>query len=314
MAEIIRLHYPILKNKKPVRQVVAMGFFDGVHRGHQAVIERAKSEADKLGVPLAILTYDPYPAVVFKTLERPLRYLTPLAQKKALLTKLGVDTIYVMQFTSELSKVEPQQFVDDVLMCLNPVAIVGGFDHVYGGNSLTADMAHLPFYAQHRFDVIVVPKFDDNHKKIGSSAIRRALDIGDMNQVNQQLGRVHQTTGLVVHGEARGRKLGFPTINIKTPELEWLPGIGIYAVKVKIGDDWYEGMASIGHNITFGDERPVTVEINILDFKREIYGENVTVAWYDYLRGEVKFSTVADLIVQLNNDEYQTRQYFDGTH
>lgn len=294
-----------------MRQVVAMGFFDGVHLGHQEVIKRAKSEADKLGVPLAILTYDPYPAVVFKPLDQPLRYLTPLSQKKVLLSKLGVNTIYVMQFTSELSKVAPQQFVDDVLMCLNPVIIVGGFDHVYGGNASIADMAHLPLYAKQRFDVITVPELDDNHEKIGSSAIRHALDTGDMDRVNQQLGRVYQTTGLIVHGEARGRKLGFPTINIKTPELEWLPGIGIYAVKVKVVDDWYEGMASIGRNITFGDARPITVEINILDFKREIYGERVTISWYSYLRGEEKFSTVANLIVQLNKDECQTRQYFD---
>ncbi|MEX0380898.1 riboflavin biosynthesis protein RibF [Leuconostoc sp. MS02] len=314
MTDIIKLHYPILKKIQPAptQQVVAMGFFDGVHLGHQKVIKQAKYEADKLGVPLAVLTYDPHPIVVFKTLVNPLRYLTPTDQKAALLADLGVNTIYVMQFTSQLAKLQPQEFVDQVIMRLNPITVVGGFDHIYGGNVTTADMIHLPQYAKNRFDVVSVPELDDNNQKIGSSLIRKALEIGDMDIVNRQLGRVHQTTGLVMHGEARGRELGFPTVNIKTPELEWLPTIGIYAVKIMVGDYWYLGMASIGRNVTFGDARPITVEINILDFSQEIYGENVTINWHNYLRGEVKFKTVTALISQLKKDEIATRQYFDA--
>lgn len=311
MIKTTTLHYPIQNFKQPVRQVVAMGFFDGVHLGHQAVIKRAKAEADALGVPLAVLTYDPHPSVAFKALTEPLKYLTVVKQKAQLLETLGVSEMYKMQFTSQLAGLSPQVFVDEVLMQLNPVAVVAGFDHLYGSDKNQANMANLAIYAKARFDVIIVPEFDDLGLKIGSSKIRSALCVGDMQTVNRQLGRIYHTTGIVVHGEARGRELGFPTANVLTPELEWLPGIGIYAVKISIAGQWYIGMASIGRNVTFGDNRPITVEINILDFNQAIYGEDVTVAWHHHLRGEVKFNQVDDLIAQLEKDKVATRTYFE---
>ncbi|MCT3057318.1 riboflavin biosynthesis protein RibF [Leuconostoc citreum] len=311
MIKTTTLHYPIQNFKQPVRQVVAMGFFDGVHLGHQAVIKRAKAEADALGVPLAVLTYDPHPSVAFKALTEPLKYLTVVKQKAQLLETLGVSEMYKMQFTSQLAGLSPQVFVDEVLMQLNPVAVVAGFDHLYGSDKNQANMANLAIYAKARFDVIIVPEFDDLGLKIGSSKIRSALCVGDMQTVNRQLGRIYHTTGIVVHGEARGRELGFPTANVLTPELEWLPGIGIYAVKISIAGQWHIGMASIGRNVTFGDNRPITVEINILDFNQAIYGEDVTVAWHHHLRGEVKFNQVDDLIAQLEKDKVATRTYFE---
>lgn len=311
MIKTTTLHYPIQNFKQPVRQVVAMGFFDGVHLGHQAVIKRAKAEADALGVPLAVLTYDPHPSVAFKALTEPLKYLTVVKQKAQLLETLGVSEMYKMQFTSQLAGLSPQVFVDEVLMQLNPVAVVAGFDHLYGSDKNQANMANLAIYAKARFDVIIVPEFDDLGLKIGSSKIRSALCVGDMQTVNRQLGRIYHTTGIVVHGEARGRKLGFPTANVLTPELEWLPGIGIYAVKISIAGQWHIGMASIGRNVTFGDNRPITVEINILDFNQAIYGEDVIVAWHHHLRGEVKFNQVDDLITQLEKDKVATRTYFE---
>lgn len=311
MIKTTTLHYPIQNFKQPVRQVVAMGFFDGVHLGHQAVIKRAKAEADALGVKLAVLTYDPHPSVAFKALTEPLKYLTVVKQKAQLLETLGVSEMYKMQFTSQLAGLSPQVFVDEVLMQLNPVAVVAGFDHLYGSDKNQANMANLAIYAKARFDVIIVPEFDDLGLKIGSSKIRSALCVGDMQTVNRQLGRIYHTTGIVVHGEARGRELGFPTANVLTPELEWLPGIGIYAVKISIAGQWHIGMASIGRNVTFGDNRPITVEINILDFNQAIYGEDVTVAWHHHLRGEVKFNQVDDLIAQLEKDKVATRTYFE---
>lgn len=311
MIKTTTLHYPIQNFKQPVRQVVAMGFFDGVHLGHQAVIKRAKAEADALGVPLAVLTYDPHPSVAFKALTEPLKYLTVVKQKAQLLETLGVSEMYKMQFTSQLAGLSPQVFVDEVLMQLNPVAVVAGFDHLYGSDKNQANMANLAIYAKARFDVIIVPEFDDLGLKIGSSKIRSALCVGDMQTVNRQLGRIYHTTGIVVHGEARGRELGFPTANVLTPELEWLPGIGIYAVKISIAGQWHIGMASIGRNVTFGDNRPITVEINILDFNQAIYGEDVIVAWHHHLRGEVKFNQVDDLIAQLEKDKVATRTYFE---
>ncbi|MDV8951351.1 riboflavin biosynthesis protein RibF [Leuconostoc falkenbergense] len=312
MTDIIKLHYPIQNDFEPTQQVVAMGFFDGVHQGHQSVIRRAKLEAEKRHVPLAVLTYDPHPIVAFKMLTQPLRYLTPLDQKIELMSDLGVDRVYVMRFTSVLAHLTAQQFVDEVLMHLNPVAVVAGFDHLYGPAHTNSDMTHLQGYADKRFEAITVPKFSLDDQKIGSSRIRKSLDDGDVDEAARQLARIHTTTGMIVHGEARGRELGFPTANIQTPEQEWLPGIGIYAVKIKIAGQWYIGMASIGRNVTFGENRPVTVEINILNFHNEVYGEAVKVAWYHRLRGEIKFNNAEELIEQLVKDQTATQQYFEA--
>lgn len=310
MTELINLHYPIKQNIEPMPQVVAMGFFDGIHLGHQAVLQQAKSEADALGIPSAILTYAPHPAVVFQKFDQPMQYLTPLSEKLRLLQEIGIDYMYVMNFTSQLARVKPQAFVDDVLMRLNPVTVVAGFDHLYGPKNSQADMQHLSSYAQNRFNTIVVNKVDHDTEKVGSRQIRHLLNNGHVDEANQQLGRIYETAGLVVHGEARGRELGFPTANIETTIQQLVPGIGIYAVEILVAGYWRYGMASIGRNVTFGAKRPITIEINILDFNEEIYGEFVRVRWHHYLRGEVKFDNVETLIQQLQQDEIVTRTYF----
>ena len=305
----IDLRYPLAITEQP-QQVLVMGFFDGVHRGHQQVLKTAKKIADERGLELAVLTYDPHPAVVFEKFDAPLTYLTTVDKKVALLTQYGAQRVYVMNFTSQLAALPPQVFVDDVLMALNPVVVVAGFDHTYGAEKTVSDMATLPQYAKKRFDVVAVPAFPLDGPKVASRDLRAALAVGDVDLVNADLGRIYETTGLVVHGEARGRELGFPTANIQTPMLERLPGIGIYAVEIQVGGIWYQAMASIGRNVTFGDGRPVTVEINILNFNQAIYGEHVVVRWCHYLRGEVKFTGAPALIEQLKQDQQATEAWF----
>lgn len=314
MTELTKLHYPLNNNLKVAEpQVLVMGYFDGVHLGHQVVIKRAKEEADRLGLPLAVLTYTPYPGLVFQKLPLPWHDLTPLDEKVALLSKLGVARVYCLNLTSMLSELEPQSFVDEVLMPLSPRVVVAGYDHLYGAREKQADMAHLPNYARNRFDVVTVAKTalaGQNHK-IASRDIRAALADGDLDFVKASLGRHHETSGVVVHGDARGRTLGFPTINIWTPEQESLPAIGVYVVSVAILGQQVMGMASIGRNVTFGKDRPVTVEINLLDFDQAVYGEPVRVKWLQRLRGEVAFESAEALIEQLERDRQDTRNYFE---
>ncbi|CAH1850289.1 riboflavin biosynthesis protein RibF [Convivina intestini] len=307
LAQVTHLHFP-LKNFKPLAQktVIAMGFFDGVHRGHQAVIQTAAKLAQERHLPLVVLTYNPYPEAVFKKMALPLRYLTPLPQKTALLSQLGVEQVYCLQLTSHLAVQSPQNFVDQVLMQLNPAIVVAGFDHLYGLASQHADMQHLAIYSRNRFEVAVVPALNDVGK-VSSSRIRQALLAGRVADAAADLGRYHQTSGLVVHGDARGRTLGYPTVNIATPEAEWLPTIGVYAVKIQINERWYQGMASIGRNITFEAERPITVEINIFDFNDQVYGELVQIQWIAYLRGEEKFASADELVEQLHRDKAQAQ-------
>lgn len=307
--QVIKIRHPLKKELIPAGQVVlAMGFFDGVHRGHQAVILRAKKLAQTKGLPLAVLTYDHAPGIVYRQYKGGFKYLSPVDRKLDLLRQLGVDIVYLTSFTSAFANLDPQVFVNQYLIGFHAETVVAGFDHTYGPAEI-ASMAQLPKYARGRFAVVTVPKLTEEGSdvKIGSREIRNFIDRGDVASANHALGYAYQTSGLVVHGLARGRTLGFPTINVEHPVVERIPAIGVYAVTVKIGDIWYGGMASVGHNITFGDANQLTVEIYLFDFHQMVYGEEVKVRWYKYLRGEVKFAGADELVAQMQKDEQQSR-------
>lgn len=290
--------------------VLALGFFDGVHRGHQRVIATARKVAQQRGVKLAVMTFDQHPSVVFDHADPAhVRYLTTVAQKTALMAEMGVDVLYVMDFNAKVGALPPQRFVDQLLVGLHAQAVVAGFDYTYGPADV-ANMQWLPEYARGRFEVIEVPKATLDDQKISSTRIRKALDAGDIDEANLLLGYQYETSGQVVHGEARGRTLGFPTANVAHSSNTRVPGIGIYATMVQVGQQWIAGMASVGRNVTFGDDRPITVEINLLDFHGDLYGQNVTVRWGHRMRGEIKFDGADGLIAQLNKDEQGTRDYY----
>ena len=306
----IRLSYPLSINKVKAGPVVlAMGFFDGVHRGHQKVIRTAKELANERHQPLAVLTYDKLPAIVFKMMEQPVRYLTPLKTKLSLFQKLGVDIAYVMNFTSDVAELAPQEFVDQVLTTLNPSMVVAGFDHTYGPADI-ANMALLPTYVNGRLDVYTVNKLSEGaaDEKVSSTNIRKLVDEGQIGQANQLLGYEYITTGTIVHGFARGRTIGFPTANVQWYENERIPAVGVYAVRMKVQGRWVDGMASVGFNETFGQNKRMTIEINLFNFNHHIYGEHVTVQWVQRLRDEVKFNSVQELINQLKKDQTTSEQ------
>jgi riboflavin kinase/FMN adenylyltransferase len=306
----IRLSYPLSINEVKAGPVVlAMGFFDGVHRGHQKVIRTAKELANERHQPLAVLTYDKLPAIVFKMMEQPVRYLTPLKTKLSLFQKLGVDIAYVMNFTSDVAELAPQEFVDQVLTTLNPSMVVAGFDHTYGPADI-ANMALLPTYVNGRLDVYTVNKLSEGaaDEKVSSTNIRKLVDEGQIGQANQLLGYEYITTGTIVHGFARGRTIGFPTANVQWYENERIPAVGVYAVRMKVQGRWVDGMASVGFNETFGQNKRMTIEINLFNFNHHIYGEHVTVQWVQRLRDEVKFNSVQELINQLKKDQTTSEQ------
>ena len=310
--ETIYLQHPYNKEDIPTDSIVlALGYFDGVHLGHQAVIKRAREEAERRNCKLAVMSFNQHPSIVFQKLDaESMRYLSILERKKELMAALGVDYFYVVEFTYDFGTLRPQEFVDQYLVGLNAEAIVAGFDYTYGPKTI-ADMSRLPKYAKQRFDVIEVSQQSaENREKISSTSIRQALDDGDLHKANQMLGYIYQFDGRVMHGDARGRELGYPTANIKLGRYIRLPKVGVYVVSIKVKDEWHQGMASIGYNITFEENRQKTVEVNIFDFDKMIYGEKVTVRWHHYLRDEVKFSGIEPLIEQLDQDEMDARAYF----
>lgn len=309
--QIIPLRHPFQPDQIPDGDVVmVLGFFDGVHKGHQKVIETAIKTAQARGLKVALMTFNQHPSIVFqKVSPEKMNYLNTLEQKERLLAALGVDILYIVEFTSAFAELSPQTFVDQYIVGLHAKVAVSGFDYTYGPKDI-ADVAHLPQYANQRFDVITVGKETMRGEKISSTRVRRLMAEGNMAEVTELLGYVYETDGIVVHGDARGRLLGFPTANVSVKNTASLPKIGVYAVKIKIGDHWHIGMGSIGHNDTFGEGRELTVEVYILDFHQDIYGEHVQVQWVHYLRDQVKFNGVEALIAQLKQDERDTAAYF----
>lgn len=309
--EIIKIHHPYRKEQIPNEPVVlALGFFDGVHRGHRTVISKAREMAEKKQVKLALMTFNQHPSIVFKKVDpEKITYLSTIKRKEEFMSDLGVDYLYEVDFTSAFASLRPQDFVEQYIVGLNAVTVVAGFDYSYGKKEV-ASMEHLPEYAQNRFDVVEVGKVTEEKEKISSTRIRKALKDGNIAEANHLLGYVYQTPGIVIHGDARGRTLGYPTANIDVPHGIALPKVGVYAVRLKVNDTWYDGMASIGYNITFEANRNLSVEVNIFDFNSSIYGEKVAVEWHEYIREEKKFPSVETLIQQLDKDEDDIRRYF----
>lgn len=307
--ETIYLHEPNTIQVEQEPKVIALGFFDGVHLGHQAVIRSAKSIADEAGIKTAVLTFDPHPSVVLSKKRNKAKYLTPIEEKARKVEAMGVDYFYIVRFTTKFSELEPKDFVQKYLLPLGAVHIVAGFDYTYGRLG-AGKMADMETYAENKLQVTIVDKQEADHQKISSTAIRQAIEEGSMEEANKLLGEPYTTKGTVIHGDKRGRTIGFPTANILVEEDYLIPKLGVYAVKFKIGNETHLGMASIGYNITFKDDQSLSIEVYILDFNREIYGEEVEIEWFQYFRPELKFSGMEGLIKQLEKDEQDTREYF----
>ena len=311
--EIVKLKEPYDKNAivdSPI--VLALGFFDGVHRGHQEVIKRAIEKGKSLGVKVAVMTFDRHPKIIFQNIDgEKFKYLTMLDEKLEHFKNLGVDIAYVGKFDENLAYLSPQDFIDKYVVGLHAICVVAGQDYTYGKHDI-ANMDTISNFAKGRFEIITVDHLQRNDQKISSTQIRKDLDSGNVEAANLLLGYQYENHGTVEHGFKRGRKIGFPTLNVSIPKNERILGEGVYAVKVKIDKDnlWYEGMASIGHNETFGDDLEKTVEINLFNFDKSVYGEKVIVKWYKFLREMVKFDSVEELIDQLNKDKRDTEVFF----
>lgn len=312
--EIVKLKEPYDKNAivdSPI--VLALGFFDGVHRGHQKVIKRAIEKGKSLGVKVAVMTFDRHPKIIFQNIDgEKFKYLTMLDEKLEHFKNLGVDIAYVVKFDENLAYLSPQDFIDKYVVGLHAICVVAGQDYTYGKHDI-ANMDTISDFAKGRFEIITVDHLQRNDQKISSTQIRKDLNSGNVEAANSLLGYQYENHGTVEHGFKRGRKIGFPTLNVSIPKNERILGEGVYAVKVKIDKDnlWYEGMASIGHNETFGDDLEKTVEINLFNFDKSVYGEKVIVKWYKFLREMVKFDSVEELIDQLNKDKRDTEIFFE---
>lgn len=312
--DVIHLKYPHQLAQESNKQAysLAVGFFDGVHKGHQAVINAAKATAEELGIKSAVMTFDPHPSIVLGGRNEKVFYITPLAQKLKTFEKLNVDTVFVVNFTSDFAKLTPEQFVQYFIVDLNVQHVTAGFDYSFGAFG-KGNMDMMQQLGKGQFGVTIVEKQQDIEEKISSTRIRRALQDGDMELVRTLIGRAFEVPGIVVHGDKRGRTMGFPTANVQAMAGCFIPATGVYAVKILVQNEWYNGVCNVGYKPTFKnpEEKQLSIEVHILNFDKNIYGEEVVVGWYKRIRSERKFSGIDALIDQIELDKQQAIHYFE---
>ncbi|GGH82065.1 riboflavin kinase/FMN adenylyltransferase [Pullulanibacillus pueri] len=296
-------------------KVLALGYFDGIHLGHQKVIKTAIDIAREKGQKAAVMTFHPHPSVVLKKMSKREDYLTPPAEKAALLKEMGVDILYFVRFDQAFSRLSPQDFIDQYVIRLNVKHVVAGFDFSYG-RMAKGTMETLSDHSRNMFGVTTIPKFTIRDKKVSTTHIRELILDGKVHEAIAFLGRPYQMSGMVVHGDKRGgATLGFPTANVKTHEPYVCPSQGIYAVRMEVEHKWYEGMGYIGERPTFYEgAKPVVIEINLFDFDQTIYGETVKVEWHAKMRDDIAFTNVDDLITQMSKDKQDIIQFFHENH
>ncbi|KRK91416.1 riboflavin biosynthesis protein RibF [Companilactobacillus futsaii] len=300
--QIINVKHPLIEEQLPTEAtVLIMGFFDGVHLGHQKVIKTGVKIAKEHNLKSALLTFDRSPRTVYQH-ETNFRYLSTRGRKAELVESLGVDYLYFVKFTPDFAHLKPQEFVDYYMIDFKAKYVVAGFDYTYGKKDI-ANMANLPNYSKGNFETVMVPEQLIDGQKIGSSAIKKFITDDKIEEANKFLGYKYQNQGKVIHGLQRGRTLGYPTANIAVEGEQVIPSIGVYATRIKVAGVWYNSMTSVGYNVTFKENTGITIETNIFDFNQEIYGQAVVIEWIKYLRGEVKFDSAQGLIEQLELDK-----------
>lgn len=285
---------------------LAIGNFDGVHKGHQALIARAQQEAKHLAVRMGAVVFEPHPREFFQP-ARPLFTLTPLPQKLRLLEKYGVDITFVLPFAHELAQMSAEEFVERVLVAgLGVAHVVIGYDFLFGRSRAGNAQQMAELGKVFGFGVSIVPPIGSGGEVFSSSAVRAELAQGDVEGAAQMLGHRWKVEGVVQGGARRGTGLGYPTANIALGKGAALAH-GIYAVHVGFGGERYQGAAYLGTRPTFDDGSPV-LEVFLFDFDGDLYGRVIEVEFVEFLRGDRKFDNLDALKAQMDIDCAQARE------
>ncbi|HEY8999850.1 MAG TPA: riboflavin biosynthesis protein RibF [Mucilaginibacter sp.] len=289
----------------PVKNaVVTIGTFDGVHLGHRKIIEQIKQQAKESGSETVILTFFPHPRMIIHPEDQDLKMINTMDEKAFLLEQLGIDHLIITPFSRDFSNQTAEEYIRDVLVNkIGTRTIVIGYDHRFGKDrqGSLADLQRLaPVYG---YNVIEIPEQDIHDVAISSTRIRNAL-LGDQIELaNEFLGYPFFISGKVNRGDQIGRTIGYPTANILIEEsYKLIPGDGIFAVHVWLGDQKYKGMGYIGHRPTInGITR--NIEVNIFDFNQDIYTQSIRMEFLHFVRGDIKFTSLEDLTTQLGKDK-----------
>ena len=287
--------------------VSVIGYFDGLHKGHQELVKKSQKVAEKRGLKNSLITFSPDPNDIL--MKQKTKHLQKFSERLLVIASLGVDICYVINFDEDFAKLEPELFLRDVISKLKLSALVCGFDFHYGQKG-QGDADSLKKEAP--FDVYVIPEVVFEKQKISSTRIKKALINGEIELVNKLLGYKYFIGGRVVHGKRIGHKLGFPTINLAIDEEVLLPKEGVYLAYSKVDDCLYPALVNIGNNPTIAANNDLTIEAHILDFDQEIYQKEVRLYLLSYLRPCQRFDSKEDLSKQLEEDVMKARRRLTG--
>lgn len=291
--------------------VLALGNFDGVHLGHQRLLDSGLEIARKRGLGMSVLLFEPHPLKLLFP-EKMIGLLTTSEQRLSLLEKSGVDTVYLLPFTHEMADTTPEKFVSEILLLLGVQHVVVGFNYSFGsqGKGTPEDLQTLG--EKYGFCVSVLQAQTVAGKIISSSSIRKALLQGDIRLAQSMLGRYPCLSGKVIKGEQRGRTLGYPTANLEFSEDLLIPKRGSYAVWMEFEEKKVLGMMNIGMKPTFHEEYMTTVEVHFFDFQGDLYQREININIVERLRDERKFSGVNELLEQLHKDARQAQRILES--
>jgi riboflavin kinase / FMN adenylyltransferase len=286
---------------------LAIGVFDGVHRGHQAVISTSAEHARGANGTPVVVTFDPHPEKVLRP-ERAPHLLTATQHKIALIRELGVENLLIIHFDKEFAGTEPEHFVDALVNHSNPLReICVGHEWSFGKNRRGNLDLLKKLGGKFNFDVVGIPPVKIKDAVVSSTAIRQAIEKGDFARATEMLGREYTILGTVIHGDSLGKKIGFPTANLSAHN-EQFPPNGVYAAVARLTDGMHRGVINLGVRPTISDGKSERVlEIHLFDFDRDIYGRDVEVRFLKFLRPEKKFDNLDALVQQIRRDVEQAR-------
>lgn len=304
-------HYHSLEKLSLHNAWLTIGVFDGVHRGHRAIIEKLVREAHKADSPAVVLTFHPHPASVLTGKE--IKCLTTPDERADLLAALGVDVVITQRFTRDLSTATAHEYMSTLKRTLGLSRLLIGYDFALGKGREGNAARLTEIGSELGYSVDVVPAVSDESGVISSTEIRKLISTGNVAEAANLLGHRYQVGGEVIHGAGRGKKINFPTANIDYPDQKVIPVNGIYACWGVLGTERFMAATNVGFNPTFTPERKVaSVEAYLLDFDRDIYGEQLKLEFVTRLRDELKFDSVEALVEQMHRDVQQTREILEG--
>lgn len=291
--------------------VVTVGTFDGIHLGHKKIITDLIEIKKEKNLRSVVVTFDPHPQIILKNKHKEIKLLSTIKEKLREFEKLGVDLVYILNFTKEFSEISAEDFYRSYLIeKIGLTDIVFGYDHNFGKNREGNYETLKDFSGKFGITAHRVDEFKLNGDRINSTTIRNFLNEGNVEKAADILGDYYYFSGKVVYGDKRGKTIGFPTANIQPlSENKLIPKNGVYLVTAEVKGKQYYGMMNIGNRPTIHEEKGIFMEVNIFDFDDNIYDEEMRIGFIKFLRDEKKFESLDNLISQLNRDKENCIQY-----